>query len=521
MEMTEGRTETISPRVDEGKPDEPRVDDDKPDGEVSWMILVVLALAQFMLVVDATIVNIALPSIQHTFKMTDANLQWIVTAYALTFGGFLLLGGRSADLFGRKLTFMVGLVVFTLASLGSGLSNSGDLLIVFRAFQGLAGAFMSPAALSIVLVTYSEGATRNTALAIWGAVAAAGGALGVLLGGIFTQYLGWRWNFFINIPIGVIVFTVAMRLIPSYSPGPGKKNLDLLGATLVTGGLIALVYGLAQAPTWGWASLKTIICFTVAVVALVGFVVNERIVKQPLMPLRIFKIGNVAGADSLMLLISAGVFSAFFFGTLYIQEILGFSAIKAGVSFTIIPLCIAIAATTVPKLVKRIGFRPILIGAPMLVGAGLFYLSGIPLEGKFWTDLAPGFAMIGLGMGATFVTTTIAATSGVPGTLAGLSSGLITTSQQIGGAIGLGALTSIVTSSISRYFKGIYVPGTSKGLATVESAVHGFQVAFLIGGFVAISAALLAIVLIQQPQPAKQRQEDQTREFAGARVDAA
>jgi EmrB/QacA subfamily drug resistance transporter len=509
MEMTEGQSETITPREDADKQN------------VSWLILVVLALAQFMLIVDATIVNIALPSIQHTFNMTDANLQWIVTAYALTFGGFLLLGGRTADLFGRKVTFMVGLVAFTLASLGSGLSNNGELLIVFRAIQGLAGAFMSPAALSIVLVTYSEGATRNTALAIWGAVAAAGGALGVLLGGIFTQYLGWRWNFFINIPIGVIVFAAAMRLVPSYSPGPGKKSLDLLGATLVTGGLVSLVYGLAQAPTWGWASSKTIICFGVAIAALVAFVINERIVKQPLMPLRIFRIGNVAGADLLMLLLSAGVFSAFFFGTLYTQEILGFSAIKAGVSFTIIPLCIAIAATIVPRLVKRIGFQPILIGAPMMVAAGLFYLSGIPIDGKFWSDLAPGFAMIGLGMGATFVTTTIAATSGVPGSLSGLSSGLITTSQQIGGAIGLGALTSIVTSSISRYFASIYVRGTSKGLASAESAVHGFQVAFLIGGFVAISAALLAIVLIRQPEATRQRQEDQSPDFGGAPADAA
>ncbi|MGH7238641.1 MAG: MFS transporter, partial [Candidatus Saccharimonadales bacterium] len=267
-----------------------------------WFILVLLALAQFMVILDVSIVNVALPAIQRAFSLTQSNLQWIVTAYALTFGGFLLLGGRNADLFGRRRTFLIGIICFTLASLGSGLSQSGTMLIVFRALQGLSGAYMSPAALSIVLVTYREGHERNVALSVWGAVASGGAAVGVLAGGIITQYLSWRWNFFVNIPIGIFVVIAALRVLDKHESTAEHRSLDLPGALSVTGGLMALVFALTKAPAYGWTDYRTLIFFAVSVVALAFFVFNEKRASHPLTPLRIFKIRNLSGADSLMLL---------------------------------------------------------------------------------------------------------------------------------------------------------------------------------------------------------------------------
>jgi EmrB/QacA subfamily drug resistance transporter len=476
------------------------------ENQSGWLILITLALAQFMLVVDVTIVNIALPSIQRTFNMTNSNLQWIVTAYALTFGGCLLLGGRFADLFGRRRLFLIGLVAFTLASLGSGLARTGNLLIIFRAAQGLAGAFMSPAALSMVLVTYREGQRRNVALSVWSAVAAAGGALGILLGGIFTQYLGWRWNFFINVPIGVIVFLATMALIPKHESESTDKNVDIIGAALVTGGLMTLVYGLVKAPTYGWTDHRSLNYFGIAFVSLLAFVINETQVKNPLIPLRIFRTRNLASADVIIMLMGAALFSSFFIGTLYVQNVLGFSPIKTGVSFLIFPACVAIVATSVPRLIKRIGFRPILIGAPLCMAAGLFFESGIPLNGSYWANVAPGFILMALGMGAAFVSSTIAATSGVAPTESGLASGLWTTSQQIGGAIGLASITAIVTSSSTAFFKTIYVPGASVKTLTAEATVHGFQSGFLLAGYFALAASIVAILFIRAPKPVPEPQ---------------
>jgi EmrB/QacA subfamily drug resistance transporter len=474
--------------------------------KAGWLILINLALAQFMLVVDVTIVNIALPSIQRAFNMTDSNLQWIVTAYALTFGGFLLLGGRFADLFGRRLMFLMGLVAFTLASLGSGLAHTGNLLIVFRGIQGLAGAFMSPAALSMVLVTYREGQERNVALSVWSAVAAAGGALGILLGGIFTQYLGWRWNFFINVPIGVIVFAATLALIPKHQSEQDSKNVDIIGAALVTGGLMTLVYGLVKAPLYGWSDHRTVSYFAIAIVALIAFVINEMQVKNPLVPLRIFLTRNLAAADVVIMLMGAALFASFFIGTLYVQNQLGFSPIKTGLSFLIFPAVVAIVATTVPRLIRRIGFRPILIGGPLCMAAGLFFESGIPLHGNYWTVVAPGFILMALGMGATFVSSTIAATSGVAPTESGLASGLWTTSQQIGGAIGLAAITAIATSSSNTFFKTYFVPGAPVKPLVAEATIHGFQSGFLLAAYFALAASVVALLFIRSPKPATQSQ---------------
>ena len=462
-----------------------------------WLILILLALAQFMVVLDISIVNVALPSIQTAFHMSQTSLQWIVTAYTLTFGGFLLLGGRNADLFGRRRTFLVGVTVFTIASLADGLAQSGGMLIVFRAIQGLSAAYMSPAALSIILVTYREGHERNVALSVWGAVAAGGAAVGVLVGGIFTQYLGWRWNFFINVPVGIFVIITALRILPLHESESEHRSLDLPGAVLVTGGLMLLVYALVKAPTLGWTEHTTLISFAISIAALIGFVINESRAKYPLVPLRIFKIRNLTGANILQLCMAAGMFSIFFFTTLYLQEILGYSPVKTGFSFLIIPVIIAIAATNVPRLVQKIGYRPILIVAPLFVSAGLFWLSHIPVNGTFWGNVAPGMMLLALGMGSTFVSVTIAATSGVPAHEAGLASGILNTSQQVGGSLGLAVLTGISTSTATRYIKDLHLHSAPDQLVKATAAVHGFHTGYLIASTFGIVASLVAIFVIQ------------------------
>lgn len=463
-----------------------------------WLILVLLALAQFMVVLDVAIVNVALPAIQRAFHMSTENLQWIVTAYTLTFGGFLLLGGRAADLFGRRKIFMIGIALFTLASLACGLAQSEAWIIIARGIQGLAAAFMSPAALSIVLVTYKEGHERNVALSVWGAVASGGAAAGVLLGGILTQYLDWRWNFFVNVPVGLLVITAAWWLLDRHESTIKHNNLDLPGAILATGGLISLVYGLVKAPINGWTSESSLIFFGIAIAALTAFIINERRSKHPLMPLHIFRIRNLTGADLLMFSMSAGMFSIFFFTTLYLQEILGFSPIKTGLSFLIMPIIIAIVATNVPRLIQKIGYKPILMVAPLIVAGGLFWLSHIPVDGTFWGDVAPGLSLMALGMGGTFVAGTVAATSGVPHHESGLASGILNTSQQVGGALGLAVLTGIATSATKNYITDLHLTAMPTREQLAAATVHGFHEGYLIATGFGIAAALIATFIIKQ-----------------------
>lgn len=464
------------------------------------MILILLALAQFMVVLDVAIVNVALPAIQHVFSMSATSLQWIITAYTLTFGGFLLLGGRAADLFGRRRVFLIGVVLFTLASLADGLSQSGGQLIVFRAIQGVAAAFMSPAALSIILVTYREGHERNVALAVWGAVASGGAAVGVLAGGIITQYLDWRWNFFVNVPVGVLVVVASMMILDRHKSEVGHRSLDLFGAVTATAGLMTLVYALVKAPVEGWTSFMSLLRFEIVIALLLAFIINESRVKHPLVPLGIFKIRNLSGADSLMLCMTAGMFSIFFFTTLYLQEVLGYTPIKTGVSFLVVPVAVAIAATNVPRLVKKIGYKPILMVAPLLVSAGLFWMSFIPVNGTFWGDVAPGMILLGFGMGATFVSVTIAATSGVPPSESGLASGILNTSQQVGGAIGLAVLTGIATSSAMRYVQDLHLMAPPGREVVAAATVHGFHDGYLIASTFGIAASLIATFVIKQKQ---------------------
>ncbi|HET8991539.1 MAG TPA: MFS transporter [Candidatus Saccharimonadales bacterium] len=464
--------------------------------EVShWLILILLALAQFMVVLDLSIVNVALPHMQSAFHLSLSNLQWIVTAYALTFGGLLLLGGRTADLFGRRRIFLTGVSLFTIASLGTGLAQSGVMLIIFRALQGMSAAFMSPAALSIVLVTYREGHERNVALSVWGAVASGGAAAGVLFGGIITQYLTWRWNFFVNVPVGIFVVIASLKVLGHHKTDVGHNNLDLPGAISVTTGLMVLVYALTKAPSYGWLNHRTLIFFAISVALLVFFVINEQRAKHPLMPLRIFKIRNLSGANASMTLLAAAMMSVFFFTTLYIQEILGFSPVKTGLSFLIIPATIVVVATNVPRVIKKIGYKPILMVAPLVVASGLFYLSHIPVHGHYWANLAPGLILMGLGMGATFVSITIAATSGVAHHDSGLASGLLNTTQQIGGSIGLAVLTGVAASGTSSFIHGLHHAPSKYNIA--QATVHGYHNGYLIASFFGVAASIVATIVIK------------------------
>ena len=463
-----------------------------------WLILILLALAQFMVVLDVSIVNVALPTIQHVFGMTQSTLQWIITAYTIAFGGFLLFGGRAADLFGRRKIFLSGILLFTLASLANGLAQSSEQIIIFRAIQGLAGAFMSPAALSIILVTYREGHERNVALSVWGAVAAGGAAFGVLLGGILTQYLSWRWIFFINVPIGLFVILTSLRILDKHEKTVEHSNLDLTGAILVTSGLITLVYALVKAPINGWLSTSSLTLLGIAIVALVGFVYNESRTKHPLMPLSIFKIRNLSGANALQLFTAGSIFSVFFFVTLYLQEVLGYSPLKTGLSFLIVPFVVGLTASNVPKVIAKIGYKKILVVAPLFISSGLFYLSHVPINGTFWGNVAPGMILFAFGMGATFVSITIAATSGVPHHEAGLASGILNTAQQVGGAIGLAVLAGLVTSTSADYIKGLNLHRVPSHDVIAAGMVHGFQRGFLVASTFGIAASLIAVFVIKQ-----------------------
>lgn len=460
-----------------------------------WWILIVLALAQFMVVLDVSIVNVALPAIQKAFHMQQSNLQWIVTAYTLAFGGFLLLGGRAADLYGRKKLFLIGTAVFGLASLIDGLAPTGNLLIALRGVQGLTAALMSPAALSIVLVTYREGHERNTALSVWGAVASGGAAAGVLLGGVITEYLGWRWNFFINVPVSLLVFAATLKLVPAHESEETHNELDLPGAVSITAALMLLVYGLVEAPSHGWTAHSSLLYFLSSAALLAFFIWNEKRAEHPLVPLSIFRIRNVTAANMVQMPIIAGMFSTFFFCTLYAQQVLGFSPVKTGLSFLAVPFSIAISATNVPRLVKKIGFKPILMVAPLVTASALFWLSHMRVNGNYTHDLLPGFILMGLGMGATFIAITIAATSGVKGRETGLASGLLNTSQQIGGAIGLAVLTGLSTSAATRYIQHLHAAPTK--LTPLAAEVHGFHIAFYVATGFMIGASVLATLLLK------------------------
>ena len=458
-----------------------------------WLALAFLVLAQFMIVLDVSIMNVALPSIEHEFGLTVTDLQSIVTAYTLAFGGFLLLGGRAADLYGRRRVFLFGVIGFAFVSFLIGVADSASLMIPLRALQGFCAAFMSPAALSIILTTFREAHERTRALSLWGAVSAGGATAGILLGGFLTQYLSWRWNFFVNVPVGLTVVIAALRLVPPHAAGEHDKTLDLPGALLVTSGLMLLVYTLSQAHTWGWASFSTIGLIALCALLLIGFFINETYAKHPLAPLPFFRIGNVAAADLVQLPVTASLFSMFFFLSLYIQNIRGFSPLESGLAFLPATMTVALSAILAPRLLKRIGFKPIMVIAPLLIASGLFIFAHVPIDGSYVSDILPGLLIAAVGLGFSFVSVSVAATSGIPGHESGLASGLLTTAQQIGGSLGLALLSSIAASKSADMLAGFAPTPPAIAAATIA----GFHSAFYVGVLFALAASLIALLFVR------------------------
>lgn len=459
--------------------------------ENKWVVLSLLALAQFMVVLDIAIVNVALPSIFRELHFATNNLQWVITAYTLTFGGFLLLGGRASDLFGRRNIFIYSVSAFAFLSLLCGLAQTDTQLIFARAAQGLAAAFMSPAALSIVLAEFEEGKDRNKAMGVWAAVSSGGAAAGLLLGGILTQYLGWRWNFFVNVPVGIFVVLAALRVLPHHIGEENQKlKLDLPGAVLATSGLMAIVYGLSKAPADGWGSTVVWGFIVAGLALLIGFVFNERRADQPLMPLKIFSIRNVAGANSAFLVIACTLFSMFFFMTLYVQTVLHYSPVKSGVAFLPVTLVVAVISGIVANLVAKVGYKPPMNLGPIVIAIGLFVIAKtMKVDGDYWHNVFPGLVTFAAGMGLTFVSGTLAATSGVPKHFSGLASGILNTSQQVGGAIGLGILSAVAFTSIKS--------DLAVNIPQATAQVNGYKAGLHVGIALALLAAVVVFLVVK------------------------
>src|SRR4051794_11773397 len=457
-----------------------------------WIALALLATAQFVVVLDASIVNVALPSIGRALHFSQDSLSWVVNAYVLTFGGFLLLGGRMADLLGRRRVFIAGLIVFALASLVGGLAQSEAWLIAARAVQGLGAAILSPAALSIVTNTFIEGAERNRALGVWGAVAGSGGAAGVLLGGVLTDSLGWQWVLFVNTPIGILAALLAPRLIDESRAEGKRQAFDVAGAVSVTAGLSARVYALVDAQHAGWGSFQTVGLLALAAVLLVAFVAIELRSASPLVPFRIFRSRTLTGANVSGLLVGASLFSMFFFISLYMQQVLGYGPLKAGVSYLPLAVTIIVSAGIASQLVTRLGFKPVLLTGFTFIAAGLIWFGQVAWNGSYAADILGPSLLAAVGLGFSFVPVTIAAVSGVAQREAGLASGLINTAQQVGGALGLAVLATIANSRTSDIMASAHGPHALK-----QALTDGFQSAFLAGAAFAVLGFVAALVLIR------------------------
>jgi EmrB/QacA subfamily drug resistance transporter len=456
-----------------------------------WLVLVLVCMAQFMVILDATIVNVALPSIQTDLEMSNADLQWIVNAYALVFGGFLLLGGRAGDLVGRKRIFLVGVVIFTVASLLNGIAPSSEFLIVFRGLQGLGAALVSPAALSIITTTFREGAERTKAMGVWAAIAVGGGAVGLVLGGILVDAFSWPWIFFVNVPVGIAVFAASLRYVPESRDEHEHKSFDLAGAVTVTAGLIALVYGIVKAQEKGWTSLHTGGFGVLAFALLAAFVLIERRSPEPLVRLSIFRVRTVRAANVVMFVVAAGLFAMFYFNTIYLQRVLDYSPLKAGLAFLPFTAGIVIGAGISQNLVPRLGAREVPLIGLVLAIPGLLLFTRLEPDSTYLTGLLPGIMLVSIGMGLVFVPVTLIATSGIPMADAGLASGLFNTSQQIGGALGLAILATLAVSATSDTLAD--AGGQPSQAQQAQALVDGFHVAY-VGGVVFLAAGLVALV---------------------------
>ena len=467
-----------------------------------WVALGVIVTAQFMVVLDVAIVNVALPSIKTDLHFSQESLQWVITAYSIFFGGFLLLGGRLADLLGRRRLLMAGLLLFTVSSLLNGLAWSEGSLIAFRSLQGLGAAMLSPAALSILTTTFEEGHDRNLALGIWGAVAGSGGAAGVLLGGILTSAFSWPWIFFVNVPVGAAVLVVTPLLVRESRADLPGRYFDFAGAATITSGLMFLVYGMTHAAQHGWGTAETIGLLTASGVLIVSFFLIESRSNAPLLPLRILRLRTLAGSNLSALITTGAVFSQFFLLTLYMQQVLHYSALKTGVAYLAFTLTTIAFSTLAQGLVTRLGVRRVLPVGLALVTVGLVFFTRLPVHGHYFRDLFPGFVIGGLGLAFAFIPMAIGALTGVRPADAGIASGLISTSQQIGGAVGVAAATTIATTFTSHYVDSHAGIGAFSGAALT----HGFQIAFYVLAATAAVGAVVAAVLIE-PQPSEAERE--------------
>jgi EmrB/QacA subfamily drug resistance transporter len=455
--------------------------------------LTLIVVAQFMVVLDIAIVNVALPSIKTDLHFSQESLQWVITAYAIFFGGVLLLGGRLADLLGRRRLFMGGLALFTVASLLDGLAWSEASLITFRAIQGLGAALLSPAALSILTTTFREGRERNLALGIWGAASGSGGAAGVLLGGALTSALSWSWIFFINVPVGIVVIALSPLVLRESRADLAHRHFDVSGAASITGGLMLLVYALTRAAQHGWVTAETIGLLAASAALIGAFFVIELRSAAPLLPLRIFKLRTLSASNASGLLMGGAIFAQFFLLTLYMQQVLHYSALETGVAYIGLTLTIIVFSTVAQAAVTRIGVRRVLPVGLALSTVALVFFARLPVDGHYFTDLFPPFLISGLGLALAFVPMSIGALTGVREADAGIASGLINTTQQIGGAIGVAVATTVATTFTSRYVDAHAGTDALSGAALT----HGFQAAFYVLAALAAFGAVLAAVLLE------------------------
>ena len=460
------------------------------DNRNRWLALLVLCLGDLMIVLDVTIVGVALPSIREDLGFTETSLAWVVNAYLLTFGGFLLLGGRLGDIFGHRRLFLLGLVLFTLASAACGLSNSQELLIVARAVQGLGGAVVSAVALSLMMTLFTEPAERAKAMGIFGFVASGGGSIGVLLGGIITDILDWHWIFLVNVPVGVAVFALTLKLVPGLPGSALEGRLDVAGAFTVTASLILAVYAIVNGNQEGWTSTQTLGLLGAATVLMAVFLTIEARVRSPLVPLRLFGLRNVSVANVVGVLWAAAMFAWFFLSALYLQLVLGYSPLQVGLAF--LPGNLIMGALSVglsAKLVMRYGIRPPLGVGLTLAGIGLLLLARAPVDGTFLVDVFPSMILLGLGAGMAFNPVLLAAMSDVEQSEAGLASGVVNTSFMMGGALGLAILASVAASRTESL--------SASGEGPLVALTGGYHVAFLLGALFAFAAAAVGAALLR------------------------
>ena len=465
-----------------------------------WSALALIVTAQFMVILDVAIVNVALPSIKTDLGFSQTGLQWVITAYAILFGGALLLGGRLADLLGRRRLFVAGLALFAASSLLCGLAWSSGSLIGFRALQGLGGALLAPAALSLLMTTFAEGRERNLALGIYGAASGSGAAAGVLLGGVLTSYFGWSWIFFLNVPVGAAAIALSPFLLRESRADLLHRHFDLAGAATVTGGLMLLVYALTRATSDGWSSPVTLGLLGGAAALIAAFLTIESRSRSPLLPLRIFRLRALTAANVTMALVGAVTFSEFFVLTLYVQDVLHYSAVQSGVAFVAFALAVVVTSNLAQVVVGRAGVRTTLTIGLTMATISLALLARVPVDGHYFWDLFPAFVLGGAGIGFSFVPVTIASLTGVERSDAGVASGLVNTSRQIGGAIGLAAISTVTASAASSYAHAHGVSATS-----LPATVNGFQVSFDVLGGLLVAAIVVAVAFLR---PAREQVEE-------------